>query len=77
MTTSGNAKAGSEKDYNHDVRTVYFDPGETSVEFDITINDDDVVEHLEIFQLQLRNTNGGLIAQPNIAKVLIEDNDGM
>ena len=76
VTTDGNAKAGLGKDYNHDVRTVYFDPGETYVEFGITVNDDDVVEHPETFQLELLNIVGGVIAEPNTAEISIEDNDG-
>ena len=76
MTTNGNAKAGPGNDYDQVVRTVYFDPGQTSVQFDINVNDDDLVEPPESFQLQLLDTDGGLIGEPNTAQIFIEDNDG-
>ncbi|XP_072023585.1 uncharacterized protein [Amphiura filiformis] len=74
-----NAKAGATNDYDEVVHTVVFgkgdDPHETTVCFDIIVNDDDVVEHLETFHLVLQNVSKGLIGEPRIAEVFIEDND--
>ncbi len=76
VSFNGNAKAGSDKDYKEVVQTVEFEPGQAFVEFDVAINDDDVVEHLEAFRLELQNANGARITEPDVAKVAIEDNDG-
>ncbi|XP_072023298.1 uncharacterized protein [Amphiura filiformis] len=79
VSSDVNAKAGATKDYNEVHHTVVFgkgdDPQETTVCFDININDDDVVEYLETFHLELRDVTNALIGQPSIAEVFIEDND--
>ncbi|XP_072051597.1 uncharacterized protein [Amphiura filiformis] len=79
VSSDVNAKAGATKDYIDVLHTVVFgagdDPQENMVCFDIIVNDDDVVEHLETFHLELQNINNGLIGEPRIAEVFIEDND--
>ncbi|XP_072051646.1 uncharacterized protein [Amphiura filiformis] len=79
VSSDVNAKAGATKDYIDVLHTVVFgvgdDPQENTVCFDIIVNDDDVVEHLETFHLELQNINNGLIGEPRIAEVFIEDND--
>lgn len=44
--------------------------------FDITVNDDNIVEFPEYFNLRLTNVNGALIGEPSTAQVVINDNDG-
>ncbi|XP_072051649.1 uncharacterized protein [Amphiura filiformis] len=79
VSSDVNAKAGATKDYIDVLHTVVFgagdDPQETTVCFDIIVNDDDVVEHLETFHLELQDISKGLIGEPRIAEVFIEDND--
>ncbi|XP_072028280.1 extracellular matrix organizing protein FRAS1-like [Amphiura filiformis] len=75
VSSDVNAKAGATKDYDTVLHTVVFGAGETTAAFDITVNDDDVVEHLETFHLELQNINNSLIGEPRIAEVFIEDND--
>ena len=80
VSSDVNAKAGATKDYDEVLHTVVFgagdDPEENTVCFDIIVNDDDVVEHLETFHLELQNIDNALYGEPRIAEVFIEDNDG-
>jgi len=65
-------------DYNYGPYTVTFPAGVTSVPFDVAINDDNIMEGNEDFDLTIiRNTlpDGVTRSSPGIATVTIVDND--
>ena len=54
---------------------LHFPPGYDYVYVNIDINDDEIVENDEEFQLSLSNPVNGILGNPNIAKVVIVDDD--
>ena len=74
------AKAGATNDYTPVSHNVIFSasdsPQETTVSFDISVTDDDILENVEYFHLNLANVNGAIIGEPSVATVSIDDNDG-
>ena len=88
QTEDGTANGGS--DYEHAQGTLRFQPGETHVQFDITIIDDDIFEEDEHFYVRLSNLRLGepgpgfvgdvsrlrcQLANPSMATVMILDDD--
>jgi len=76
---SSNNVIGGGVDYDSGIYTVTFLAGETSVPFDIPINDDDLVEGNEDFDLTIiRNTlpDGVTRGNPGSATVTIVDDEG-
>ena len=57
-------------------RDVIFTEGEETYTFNVPIENDDVVEQIESFQIRLFDMIGGQIGHPNTANVFIENDDG-
>ena len=77
---SSNNVTGGGVDYDSGIYNVVFPAGETSVPFDVPINDDDIYEGNEDFDLTIiRNTlpAGVTRGNPDSATVTIRDDDGM
>ena len=75
---SSNNVTGGGFDYDSGIYNVTIPAGETSVPFDIGINDDNIFEGNEDFDLTIiRNTlpDGVTRGNPNSARVTIMDND--
>ena len=65
-------------DYDSGPYTVTFPAGVTSVSFDVAINDDNILENNETFNLTIMTSSlSGLVSQHSFiqTKVLILDND--
>ena len=82
MSSDITAKAGgTTSDYTPVSHNVMFSasdsPQETTVSFDISVTDDDILENVESFHLNLANVDGAIIGEPSVATVSIEDDDGM
>ena len=61
-------------DYNTRPYNVTFPAGSTNASFDIIINDDDVLEDDEIFNISIASiTNGHIVGIPAVATVTIVD----
>ena len=88
QTEDGTANGGS--DYEHAQGTLRFQPGESHVQFDVTIIDDDIFEEDEHFYVRLSNLRLGepgtgftgdvsqlkcQLANPSMATVMILDDD--
>ena len=70
---------GGGVDYNSGPYNVTIPAGQISVPFDVLINDDNVFEENEEFLLtidQSSSLNGVIIGSPNVAVVIIQDDDG-
>src|SRR5207247_8618926 len=70
-----NGVASSRCDYEAQLTTVKFAPGETSKIVSILIQDDSYLEGPETFSVRLSNAVGGFIGAPPEATVTITDND--
>jgi hypothetical protein len=71
-----NATAIAGQDYEAASGTLYFGPGETSLTFDVPVNEDTLDEANETFLVKLINpTSGATLGTPNTSTVTIADND--
>ena len=62
-------------DYTIGAGTLSFAPGETSKSFSLLITEDHYVEGAEQFSITLGNPVGGLLGDPHVATVTINDDD--
>ena len=66
--------AGGGDDYNSGPHIVIFPIGSTTASFNITINDDGVLEDDEVFNVSIISiTNGHIVGTPAVATVTIID----
>ena len=69
------------EDYNSEPIVVQFDAGKTDVSFSVSINEDDVPEGNEMFDLTIEpsslTNNKITVGDPGQVTVTIVDNDGM
>jgi trimeric autotransporter adhesin len=73
-TQDGTATAGS--DYTATSGTLFFNPGETTKTFSVTILDNAVAESSETFSILLSSASGGFtLGTPNPYTITITDND--
>ena len=68
------------KDYNSEPIVVQFDTGETNVSFSVSIDEDDILEGNEMFDLTIDpsslTNNKITVGDPGQVTVTIVDNDG-
>ena len=63
------------QDYSSGPYTVTFPIGFTNVSFDIMINEDNIMEDDEMFNISITSiTNGHIVGNPGVATVTIVDN---
>ena len=68
--------AVADQDYSELVRDVIFREGEDRAVIDVVVNElDTVMEGSESFILSMRNIQGAEEGFPNVAKIIIEDDD--
>ena len=69
--------AVADQDYSELVRDVIFREGEDRAVIDVVVNElDTIMEGSESFTLSMRNIKGAEEGFPNVAKIIIEDDDG-
>jgi len=74
LTSNGTAVAGS--DYTAASSSVTFAPGETTANFTVVINNDNVNEASETLNVSLGNPVNAVLGAPSAASVTIADDDG-
>ena len=70
---------GQSIDYDSGPYTVQFNAGDTRVSFNVSVNDDNVLEGNETFNLKINASslpNGVTVDDPGQTTVTIVDNDG-
>jgi Calx-beta domain-containing protein len=72
---TSDSSASSDSDYDAVSGTLIFAPGETSKTITVFINDDDVAEAKEIFNVTLSQPSNANLGSPATAIVVITDND--
>jgi len=73
---SSNNVTGGGVDYNSGQYIITFRAGETSVMFNVSIIDDNILESDEDFTLVIRSRSLLTLGKTNRATVIIADNDG-
>ena len=72
---SGNASLGA--DFSSETSEVIFQSGQSEESMVIQINNDDMLEHNEVFIARLTSPEGGVIREPSDAVITIHDDEGM
>ena len=74
---SSDVTAVAGQDYSELVRDVIFREGEDRAVIDVVVNElDTIMEGSESFTLSMRNIQGAEEGFPNVANIIIEDDDG-
>ncbi|XP_072034873.1 uncharacterized protein [Amphiura filiformis] len=63
------------EDYTKQNRFLNFIEGERSVNFQLVVSDDLLIEGIETLQLKMRNLTGTTLGKPNVATIFLEDDD--
>jgi thermitase len=72
-TANGTATAGSNSDYMNVSGTLTFNPGVTTRNVTVTVNNDTIVEPTEVFYVNLTNPSGGTIAVSRGTGTILDD----